>query len=183
MSLLYDSTLTTGRTSSAVQGEMSAEVALRVLLEGSGLVPRYTGADTLVLVPARRAGAEADAADPIEQPSRRHYYGLIQSRVRDRFCSQPTLALGTRRIAMSLWIDATGTMGPVRLLDTTGDRALDALVVSVLQGVPIGEPVPAELTQPFTLVVMPRTSGQNWGCPAKAGSGPVSPRAARWRHD
>jgi len=182
-SLLYDSTLTTGRTSPAVQGEMTAEAALQLLLEGSGLVQRYTGVDTLVLVSVRQASADTDEADPTEQPSRRRYYGLIQSRVRDTFCSQPVLALGTHRIAVSLWIDATGIVGPVRLLDTTGEKALDALVVNVLQGVSVGEPVPAELAQPFTLVVMPRASGQSWGCPAKAGSGSVSPRAARWRHD
>jgi hypothetical protein len=34
---------------------------------------------------------------------------------------------------------------------------------------PLGEPLPQGLAQPFTLLVMPRASGQAWGCPSPLG--------------
>lgn len=180
MSLLYDSGLTAGRAAPAVVGAMTPRAALSRLLEGSGLTPRYTGSDTLVLLPmppqVPQQGIDADAV----APSQRHYYGLLQRRIRDAFCANPVLAQGRHRIALRLWVDAQGSIGPVRLLDSTGDAVLDRLVVSALQGASLGEPVPASVAQPFTLVVMPRASGQSWGCTAPAT--PVSTLPVRRRH-
>jgi hypothetical protein len=164
VSLLYDSALTAGRIAAPVQGDMTARAALLVLLEGSGLTPRYTSVKTVALVPVRAAtpGAAADA--PAAQAIARRYFGLIQTRVHDAFCAQPMLAQGTRRIALRLWIDASGEIGPVTLLGSSGDKTVDALVISSLQGTRVGEPVPPTLAQPFTFVVLPRASGRNWAC-------------------
>lgn len=171
MSLLYDSALTAGRAAPAVRGTMTPHIALLRLLEGSGLAPRYTGNDGLVLLPVRQqASPDANNIDTANQPAQRWYYGLIQRRIRDAFCANPILAQGRHRIALRLWVDAAGSIGMVRLLDSTGDAVLDGLVVSALQGTSVGEPVPASVAQPFTLIVMPRTSGQTWGCSAPATS-------------
>lgn len=43
--------LTNGRTSRAVRGAMSAERALNVMLEGTGLAARKTGAQSYTVVP------------------------------------------------------------------------------------------------------------------------------------
>ncbi|ODP32142.1 secretin and TonB N-terminal domain-containing protein [Pandoraea sp. ISTKB] len=164
ISLLYDSSLTAGRVSVPVQGEMSARAALTLLLEGSGLAARYTSDKTVALVPLRRG-----TSDPVDEASAetgagRRYFGLVQTRVHDAFCAQPVLAQGARRIALRLWIDADGQIGPVRLLGTSGDASVDRLVVGALQGVRIGEPVPPSLAQPFTFVILPKASGRRWGC-------------------
>lgn len=181
VSLIYDSALAAGRTSPGVHGVMTARAALQSLLEGSGLAPRYTGSDTLVLLPVRpEAVAEAGATGAEAALSQRRYYGLVQSRVRDAFCAQPPLAEGRYRVALRLWVDVSGTIGRVSLLDSTGDKALDGLVEQALRGAPVGEPLPAGLAQPFTLVVMPRASGQNWGCPLPAA--PASSPAGRRHH-
>lgn len=181
MSLLYDSALTAGRAAPAVRGAMTPHMALLRLLEGSGLAPRYTGVDTLVLLPVRsQASAEANDTDTANQLAQRRYYGLIQHRIRDAFCANAILAQGRHRIALRLWVDAQGAIGPVHLLDSTGDAVLDRLVVSALQGVLVGEAVPASVAQPFTFVVMPRASGQSWGCIAPAVS--VSVIATGGRH-
>lgn len=171
ISLLYDSALTSGRAAPVVRGTMTPHMALLRLLEGSGLAPRYTGNDALVLLPVRpQAGPEANDTGATDLPAQRRYYGLIQRRIRDVFCANAILAQGRHRIALRLWVDVSGSIGTVRLLDSTGDAVLDRLVVSALQGAPVGEPVPAFVPQPFTLVVMPRASGQSWGCPAPATS-------------
>ncbi len=164
VSLLYDSSLTAGRVSAPVQGDMPARAALQVLLEGSGLTARYTGAKTVALVPSRRSTTDDAEAAPAETVSARRYFGLVQARVHDAFCAQPVLAQGARRIALRLWIDAAGQIGPVALLGSSGDATVDKLVVTSLQGVRIGEPVPPSLAQPFTFVILPKASGRSWGC-------------------
>lgn len=166
ISLLYDSSLTVGRLSAPVQGDMTARAALRILLEGSGLTPRYTGVKTVALVPVAMRSAVPDAVvdAPAAEAAARRYFGLMQARVHDVFCGQPVLAQGARRIALRLWIDASGRIGPVTLLGSSGDAAVDALVIRSLEGVRVGEPAPPALAQPFTFVVLPRASGRNWGC-------------------
>lgn len=169
VSLLYDSSLTAGRRSTPVQGEMTARAALQLLLEGSGLTPRYTGEKTVALVPARQRTPDMPSESPGDaahagNAAAHRYFGLVQARVHDAFCAQPLLAQGTRRIALRLWIDASGAIGPVSLLASSGDLKIDKLVVTALQGVRIGEPVPPSLAQPFTFVVLPRASGRTWGC-------------------
>lgn len=164
ISLLYDSSLTAGRISAPVQGEMSARAALQMLLEGSGLTPRYTGAKTVALVPSRRASSDVTDNIDADPAAARRFFGLVQTRVHDAFCAQPVLAQGARRIALRLWIDAAGVIGPVALLGSSGDRSVDTLVVNTLQGVHVGEAAPATLAQPFTFVVLPKASGRNWGC-------------------
>lgn len=164
VSLLYDSSLTAGRISAPVKGEMSARAALQILLEGSGLTSRYTGAKTVALVPAQQNSSSPVDRASVDAASARRYFGLIQTRVHDAFCAQPVLARGARRIALRLWINAAGEIGPVTLLGSSGDRTVDALVVRTLQGVRVGEAVPAALAQPFTFVVLPRASGRSWAC-------------------
>ncbi|CFB65419.1 TonB-dependent outer membrane receptor [Pandoraea apista] len=164
VSLLYDSSLTAGRVSPPVQGDMTARAALPILLEGSGLTPRYTGAKTVALVPVRRNAPDVADDTSAAAATARRYFGLVQTRVRDAFCAQPVLAQGARRIALRLWIDATGQIGPVSLLGSSGDASIDKLVVTSLQGVRIGEAVPPSLAQPFTFVILPKASGRSWGC-------------------
>lgn len=166
VSLLYDSSLTAGRVSAPVQGEMTARAALARLLDGSGLVPRYTGSKTVTLVAGRTNSADTDGDAAIDPAAARRYFGLIQTRVHDAFCAQPLLAEGARRVAFRLWVGTSGVIGPVALLGSSGDPATDAAVVSALQGASVGEPAPPALAQPFTFVVQPRASGRNWGCEA-----------------
>ncbi|VVE17708.1 Ferripyoverdine receptor [Pandoraea iniqua] len=164
VSLLYDSSLTAGRVSTPVQGDMSARAALSRLLDGSGLVARYTGPKSVTLVAGRTNSPDTDGDAAFDPAAARRYFGLIQTRVHDAFCAQPLLAQGARRVAFRLWVGTSGVIGPVALLGSSGDPATDAAVVSALQGASVGEPAPPALAQPFTFVVQPRASGRNWGC-------------------
>ena len=68
-------------------------------------------------------------------------------------------------------------IGPVKLLGSSGDVALDKLVVASLQGIPVGEPAPPSIAQPFTFVILPKASGRSWGCDPRGDSAPGTPRA------
>jgi hypothetical protein len=166
-SVLYDSRLTEGRTSRPVRGDYTLLDALDAMLEGSGLDVRYTSARALVLV-------RADSTTPTVRPDARElqrYRGLLQARVAEAFCADPHLSAGDRRVALRLWVDAQGAIERADLLDTTGDQAVDVAVVSALRGLVLGEPLPAGAAQPFTMLIMPRSSGQAWRCPAPAARG------------
>ncbi len=161
-SVLYDSHLTEGRTSRAVQGRYTPLDALGAMLEGSGLRVRYTSAKALILVRAQTA-ASAEAGSDAQALQR--YRGLLQAKVAAAFCADPRLAVGDRRLALRLWIGAGGSVEQAELLDSTGDRDFDAAVVDGLRGLSLDEAPPLGATQPFTMLILPRSSGQRWGCP------------------
>ena len=166
-SVLYDSHLTEGRTSRPVQGDYTPLDALDAMLEGSGLKVRYTSAKALVLV---RADSPAPAVQADARALQR-YRGLLQARVAEAFCANPRLSAGDRRIALRLWIGTQGSIERADLLDTTGDADVDVAVVASLRGLPLGQPLPAGAAQPFTMLIMPRSSGQGWRCPEPAARG------------
>lgn len=159
-SVIYDSRLTEGKTSRPVRGEYAARAALEALIDGTGLSARYTAANAVVLVKTAAAAAPPAASAQAMQ----RYRGLLQARVKDAFCANALLAVGDRRIAFRLWMDAMGRVEQADLLDSTGDRRVDAAVVDSLRSISVGESLPAGMAQPFTLLVMPRSSGQSWGC-------------------
>jgi len=171
-SVIYNSRLTEGRISRPVKGSYTPKAALDALIEGTGLMARYTAADALVLVqaPAGSANTMAPAA------ALQRYRGLVQSKIGETFCADTRLAAGDRRVAFRIWFDASGRVERAELLDSTGDRPFDSTVVDSLQRISMDEALPAGMTQPFTMLIMPRSSGQAWHCPEPgAGSSGHSP--------
>lgn len=166
-SVLYDSRLTEGRTSRPVRGNYTPLGALDVLLADSGgLRARHTSANALVLV-------RDDTAVTVAPAELQRYRGLLQVRVTDAFCAHPRLAAGDRRVALRLWIDPAGLVERADLLDTTGDGQVDGAVMDALEGLSLGEAPPVGAAQPFTMLIMPRSSGQAWRCTQPATRGAV----------
>lgn len=165
-SVLYDSALTADLASPGVRGRLPPEEALARLLEGSGLAARRVGPDALVLARA----APAAPAVPAGEGTGDRYYGRVQRQVAERFCACPRLAEGRHRLALQLWFDGDGRLQRSALLDAGGDPALAATVDAALRGIALGTPVPDDVAQPFTLLVLPRGAGYDWNCP--------TPRAA-----
>jgi TonB family protein len=163
-SIIYDSQLTEGRMSRPVKGRYTRKAALDTLLEGTGLMVRYTDADSLVLI--RSPAQQGDSAG--QAGIQRRYRGLVQLKVEDAFCRDPRLAAGERRIALRFWIGPAGRVERAELLDSTGDRQFDEVVLASLWDVSIGEAVPVGMVQPFTMLIMPRSSGHPWNCPGPA---------------
>ena len=171
-SIIYDSKLTEGRRSRSVKGVYTPRAALDALLEGTSLMVRYTDKDSLVLIQA-----PGNDGNMIEQAGTlQRYRGLVQVKIEEAFCGDARLASGKRRVAFRFWIDRSGKVERAELLDSTGDQQFDYLVVDSLLSISIGEALPAGVVQPFTMLIMPRSSGHPWGCPEPTvGSSGYSP--------
>ncbi|AJC22395.2 hypothetical protein RO07_21385 [Pandoraea pulmonicola] len=164
-SVLYRDDLVDGRMSSAVRGQYSPTVALRLLLEGSGLVADDVRTSSGGGLPeggtARGSGAfvltpgAAHSTDPTAAGLDRSYDGLVQTRVWQTLCLDSRTAPGSYRALLRVQVDSAGTVRRLRLLASTGDANRDAAMLAVLSGLPIGYPPPPGLAQPITLMILP----------------------------
>ncbi|SAI69124.1 outer membrane TonB-dependent heme receptor [Bordetella ansorpii] len=164
-SVVYLGTLVLGRTSQSVQGSYTPEAALSLLLAGTGLAVSHTTAEAFILMqaesrlsPRRPAGDGAQAS-----PASRTYYGSVQSGLRDVLCGDSLTAPGDFRAALQFWVDPTGRVSQVHLLDTTGDIARDQAILRAMRGAAVERPPPG-LAQPFTMIILPRSAATSVDC-------------------
>ncbi len=150
--VVYDSALAKGRTSAEVKGAYTPEDALRRMLAGTSLSPRYMAADGIVLVPDPTIGVKPNTASLRVVTS---YYGRIQAELREAFCAEARLRSGGYRLAIGLWIGASGFVTRSALLDTTGDPDLDATLEGAMRSMNIGETPPVGFAQPVVMTIDP----------------------------
>jgi TonB family protein len=151
--VVYDSALVKGRRSTEVKGAFTPEFALRTILTGTGLSPRYMAADGFVLVPDPIIkGADINTAAPSAVT---RYYGNIQAGLRQIFCADGRARSGGYRVALGLWISSSGAVSHSSLLDSTGDSDLDATLDRAVRNMNIGEPPPPGFAQPVVMVIRP----------------------------
>lgn len=170
----YNGNLAAGRLSNAVRGRLTPQAALPLLLKGTGLVAEYTSAEAFVVMSGpddtsliKMPSAIASAAIARQDAIERRYSAMMQESVTDALCAQPVTRPGSYRAAISFWIGATGEMLRVKLLSSTGDQQRDAAILDVAGRASVGEPPPARMAQPFTMVVLPRSSGGSIDCPVE----------------
>lgn len=169
--VLYDARLATSRLSAEVKGAFVPAEALRILLGGTGLVGRFASEGAVVIVPSspdaiQQADATIDTKKEGNPLMRARYYGVVQERIRDAFCENLALRPGRYRIAMRFWIAPTGAVHRTQLLSTTGDGRIDSEIEGTLRGLRIGQVPPSDVSQPFTMVILPRSSEQTQDCAA-----------------
>jgi hypothetical protein len=174
---VYNGNLATGRLSNAVRGRLAPRVALPILLKDSGLVAAYTTSNAFVVVPApeesvvvKTPSTIALAALSQQASSERRYSALLQERINNALCAQQETRPGAYRAAISFLIGPAGGMMRMKLLSSTGDQQRDAAIAQVASRVSIGEAPPAGMAQPFTMVLLPRSSGGTIDCPVTEGS-------------
>jgi TonB family protein len=153
LQVVYESGLARGRLSTMVKGTFTPVVALRMLLAGTGLSPRYMAADGFVLIPD--PAARNTLQSTLSPLAETEYYGRIQAGLRQVFCTDERARLGGYRIAVSLWIGSSGTVRRSALLDSTGNTALDATLDQAIRDMNIGEAPPTGFTQPIIMIVTP----------------------------
>jgi hypothetical protein len=153
LQVVYESILARGRRSTAVKGTFTPEVALRMLLVGTGLSPRYMAADGFVLIPD--SAAKATLQSTLSPRAEAEYYGRIQSGLRQVFCTDERARLGGYRVAIGLWIGDSGAVRRSALLDSTGNTALDTTLDHAIRNMNIGEAPPAGFTQPIVMIITP----------------------------
>jgi outer membrane biosynthesis protein TonB len=158
---LFRSEMVVGRTSSPVRGLHSPEAALRLLLEGTGLVAKNVHggpADALIL---KEAVAATHIAHAGTEGVDTDYGAWVQARVWQALCADPRTVPGTYRSLLRFQVDAEGHIRHPRLLAATGDPDRDSAVLAALQRVRIDRSPPPALAQPLTMVVLPRDPGSS----------------------
>lgn len=171
---VYDGRLGEGRFSGAVRGRYTPSAALKLLLATTGLSAQYTSKDAFVLVPAsttqavvvRTPSVIGRTALATLRTAEQQYSGLVQFAVTKSLCSRNDTHPGDYRLAMSFWIGPAGEITRVKLLGSTGDRQRDVAVLDALHGVrSVGASPPAAMAQPFTMIMLPLSSGGVVDCP------------------
>jgi hypothetical protein len=169
----YDSESARGRRSTAVKGVLAADVALRILLEGTGLTEVSTGnAFAVVAAPSkvRYGGARLTEFGS--------YYSVLQAGVARAFCRHAETVPGDFRAIIRFSVGASGELQDLRLLNSTGDLRRDAIIADELRGVSFDAP-PPRLPQPVTMMVAPRPAERTGDCDVASGRQTARVRAVR----
>lgn len=159
--LLYDASLTRGRSSTAVRGTFSPREALRILLTDTGLVARYSrsNAVTLVaagsqtqsdLVPLGRVVVRERAPERLSPATRLAYYTTLEDELQNLLRTDER----THRLAFSATVDLSiapdGNITTIALRKGTGRSSADRALLAVL-GEARATPPPAGLSQPLAV--------------------------------
>ena len=168
---LYQARLAIGRMSKPVSGQYPPVVALALLLNDTGLEARYAAATAFVLVPAdggapltQAAGSVARAAIAQQDMTQRGYSALLQARINDALCAGTATRPGDYRVALNFRVGPAGDIQQFDLLGSSGDAQRDEAIAQALRTLAIGRPAPAHMPQPFTMVVLPTSSGGTLDC-------------------
>lgn len=156
-SVLVSSALTAGRQAAAVEGLFGPRDALLRLVAGTGLQIRYVGAKAFTLVPASSAAHQGTPApgDDRVAPDRSSYAADLQSSITRLLCTVQPEAFGRYRLGVQLWFAENGKLRDARLLESSGVKARDAVVLSALRGLEVAA-LPPDLPQPVTILLTPR---------------------------
>ena len=159
--VLYNPSLTDGRTSETVKGIFAPEAALQLLLAGTGLTARFLKDNSFVLVPEAAGSSGGSTAA-------RQYYGVVQARLRDALCRAAVVQPGSYRLTALVWIESSGSVARFERLGSAGSAELDHGIDKVLRNLSVGAPVPAGFAQPVLIMILPRAPGVTMGCDATA---------------
>lgn len=153
---LYRSELVAGLESSPVHGILSAQTALTQLLENTGLVAQRIASDTGPAFVLRAAeGGVSGAGERSSLGSLAGYPAFVQASVMAALCARPDSAPGVYRALLRFRVAPNGGLDNVELLSGTGDTRRDRAIVAALQQVTLDIAPPADLRQPFTLLIAP----------------------------
>lgn len=151
--------LVTGLSSAAVRGTYSSDMALRLMLQGTGLEAGNIPGNPAGGFILKKATAAAIGPHAANLGDLAGYPGLVQARVWKALCDDPRTAPGAYRSLLRFQVDAAGQLQRVRLLGSTGDDSRDAAVRATLQAVRMDRPPPPQLPQPLTLFIEPHEAG------------------------
>jgi hypothetical protein len=170
--VLVDNALAAGRHSPGIHGHYGKTEALQKLLAGTGLVASYSSDQAFTLKLAEpgaivdRTVREKPDSLGVEESEAviEHYAGNIQKPIEAALCQGDATRPGTYRLAMQIWIAASGHVEKTRLLTPIeGSRADE--VRRVLNGLAL-DPPPPGMPQPITLLLLPERAGKVSACAA-----------------
>lgn len=168
-SVLFPDTLVAGRVSAPIHGSYGGREALDLMLAGTGLIADDVGTpgvDAFVLKPSGASGPEPPPPAAASAHAIDRYGGLVQARLLRVLCDDMLTAPGDYRALLRLAVDDRGK-ADVRLLGSTGDGRRDAAILRALGRTRFIAP-PADVPQPLTLLILPRTEIAGTDCPPRA---------------
>jgi hypothetical protein len=173
--VLYESHSAAGQQSSAVDGMMAPDVALKALLAGTDMRVRYIQSDTITLASAAAASQGDAASGPQATPDLslgtlrvrgssqadtrlQDYSGRLRAEIQNALQKNPRTRDGSYRVVLDIWIDPARTVEKTKVSRSTGDNDRDIAIATALRGLMVSEPVPPNVPQPIRVAIFARSS-------------------------
>ncbi|MCC8982598.1 STN domain-containing protein [Bradyrhizobium acaciae] len=169
--VLYESNSATGRKSAPVEGTLTPEEALNLLLKGTDLKVQYIRPDAITLA-SRSARADRPPASPLltadlslgtlqvrasndgnDTGALRDYSESLQLDIQKALQKNIGSRGGSYQLVVDLWIDPSRTIQRTQLLRSTGDQHRDAAVTAALQGLTVSRTTPTNASQPVRIAI------------------------------
>lgn len=178
VALFYESSVIAGRRSSALRGEFQAEVALRQILQGTGLSSATFEQGTITILDASRSDEAVELKRAKAGVSAfSHYLASVQRSLDRAFCDVPAVANDPDEMLARLWLAPSGEVLRADLLSSTGSDAGDRTYLAMLGALAIDARPPAAMPQPVNLMIMPRKSRRSTTCATIGTASRVAPPA------
>lgn len=155
-SVLVNGDLLEGKFSKEVMGQFSPRTALEKLLEGTGLAVKYSGTRAFTLMLVHDGGKQNLQMPQSEHFSRTSFGMNMQSALTRYLCAVQPDQYGRYRVVFQLWIGKDGRTNEVRLVESTGKTQRDTELLTLLRRFDTRSPPPASMSQPITILLMPR---------------------------
>jgi hypothetical protein len=173
--VLYDQPPGQEPRSRSLHGAYTPTAALKFLLAGTGLEPRFQDSTHVVLEPPRPATPERSLEEPppetptlslgtlevrapptvevrgTERFDPALYRSLIQREIRRALALNPDTATGAYTAVLRLWIAPTGVLQTVQIAQSTGNLKRDAAICRVLSGLLLQTSTPSDIPQPVVV--------------------------------
>lgn len=159
--VFFETAITTGKRSTALNDRFTAAQALKVLLSGTGLKASRTDVDAFVI--ASDPETSSSAPRPAIAPDTR-FLAALQNSVLDVLCRNPLTRPGSYSVAVELWIAPDAVIQQTSLIGSTRDGARDRALLDHLRGISIGISPPMNLPQPFVIKIRPRNPLETGDC-------------------
>jgi hypothetical protein len=177
-SVMAQTQLLEGLTSSAVEGGYSAADALKRLLIGTGLRAEFTAAGEAAVIPLQpgeQAWAPSAAASSAFIPAATidgaandgdyfRYNAIVQTRLIEALCGTASTRPGDYRMVVQLRIGDDGSVLASKAVGTTGNPSRDEAIKRVVNALEIEPAPPAGLRQPITVLLRPQGAGVHMDC-------------------
>lgn len=168
VALFYESSVISGRRSFALRGAFPADVALRMMLQGTGLSSVSFERGSITILPP----AQYDEASEIRRAKAgvaefSRYLASVQKSLDLAFCHAPVVASDPDEMLARLWMAPSGEVMRADLLSSTGSDQRDRVYLSMLGALAIDARPPAAMPQPVNLMIMPKKSRDAMACTAR----------------
>jgi len=171
--LMFETASAAGYRSEPVEGEFTAEVALRTLLADTELRIRYSRSNAVTLAPASAPNPDeppgqpllsadmaletlhvSGTADAVDHGRLGEYLGVVQSDIQKALKRVSRNGRGDYRVAVKLWVTSSSRNVERAELDgSTGDRDRDSTIADALRSMTLSQQSPPNTPRPIRFMI------------------------------